>query len=460
MHATERAAKVEPMKTRDLLRRHGLFDAKVPRYTSYPPATRFTAEIGPVQAADWQASVAPGTEISLYIHIPFCRRLCWFCACRTQGTKTDNPLPGYVSSLIAEIDAVAARLPAGVKLSRLHLGGGTPTILPADQIDRLLGHLFGKLPLAQRAEFSVEIDPTEVDARRLDALVDAGMTRASLGVQDFDAQVQAAIGRTQSLSRTAQVIDMLRRRGVNSINIDLLYGLPLQTRRSLAETTKAVLALQPDRLALFGYAHVPWMSKRQVMIRDSDLPSPEERFDLFNAVALKLMGAGYLQIGIDHFAKPGDGLADALAQGTLRRNFQGYTDDISDTLIGLGASAISRFPQGYVQNASATAAYARAIAATGNAAYRGIRLGRRDKMIGDVIERLMCYGRVDLASFAPDTAAKAAAWLQDSWRDFADVASFDGQILSIHRAARPLVRVIAAHLGQDGNSATRHSSAI
>ena len=232
----------------------GLFDARVPRYTSYPTAPQFASAVGPADFAAWVRAIAPGSEISLYLHVPFCRRLCWFCACRTQGTSSDTPVRAYAEVLKAEIALLSQALPPGVTLSRLHWGGGTPTMLAPDLIRNLSAAIFRTAPMARGGEFSVEIDPDEIDAPRLDALVTAGMNRASIGVQDFDPEIQAAIGREQSYELTAQVVEMIRARGVTSLNADILLGLPHQTPGRITASVEQLLSLNPDRVALYGYA--------------------------------------------------------------------------------------------------------------------------------------------------------------------------------------------------------------
>ncbi len=377
--------------------RHALLTARVPRYTSYPPADRFTAAVAAPQMAAWLGAVPPGAPVSLYVHVPFCRRLCWFCACRTQGTRSDAPLDRYLDHLACEVAAVADRLPP-VAVSALHLGGGTPTLLAPDRLDRLAAMLSRAFPIGAATEVAVEIDPTESDDARLDALARMGLSRASIGVQDFDEAVQAAIGRRQSAEVTATAVHGLRARGVSSVNVDLLYGLPFQTADSLDRTVDTVIDLGADRIALYGYAHVPWVARRQVLIPERALPRPEARLDLSDRARARLLAAGYVAVGIDHFAKPDDPLARAAAQGRLRRNFQGYTTDAAQTLIALGPSAISRFPQGYVQNAPATDAWQAALSRGELPAVRGVALTPADRAAAAVIEALMCRGRVDLSA--------------------------------------------------------------
>ncbi|QPH54194.1 oxygen-independent coproporphyrinogen III oxidase [Pontivivens ytuae] len=451
------------MKNVQQLRDLGLFDARVPRYTSYPTAARFTDAVGSAQTAEWLRAMPAGTDISLYVHVPFCRRLCWFCACRTQGTSTLAPLLPYLATIKQEIGLIAEELPPGTRLARLHWGGGTPTLLSRELIAELAGAIFERLPLAPGAEFSVEIDPTELDEERMDALAAVGLTRASVGIQDFDPAIQALIGRSQSYAETRAAVEGLRDRGVLSLNADMLYGLPDQTPQQIAESMQQLLSLTPDRVALFGYAHVPWMARRQAMIRTESLPGPEARLDLFETARELLAWDGYREIGIDHFARPTDGLARAAATGELRRNFQGYTDDPSEVLIGIGASAISRFPQGYAQNAAATAPYQAAVRGGRLATARGHAFAGEDLLRSDVIEALMCEFAVDLEAVArrhdadPGLLEPMAA---SALATFADVLERDGPVLRITRVGRPLARIIARSFDAYAMDPAGHSAAI
>ena len=250
----------------------------------------------------------------------------------------------YIDTLLTEIAMLGRTLPKGVTLSRLHWGGGTPTLLSPDMIREVAQAVFDVAPLAPNAEFSVEIDPNEVDQARMDALAEMGMTRASIGVQDFDPEIQTVIGRIQSFETTKRAVDMIRDHGIQSLNTDILFGLPHQTKERITESVQKLLALSPDRVALYGYAHVPWMAKRQQMIPSDALPTPQERLRLFETARRLFLWDDYTEIGIDHFARKGDGLDIAARTGRLRRNFQGYTDDTSEVLIGLGASAGSYYP--------------------------------------------------------------------------------------------------------------------
>jgi len=443
--------------------RLGLFDARVPRYTSYPTAPQFAGGVDAEQFGDWVRAIPVGAAISLYVHVPFCRRLCWFCACRTQGISSDTPLRRYLDGLKTEIRLLKAQLTPGVRLSRLHWGGGTPTLLPAAMISELAEAIFDAVPMGDHAEFSVEIDPNEIDEARLTALAAAGMNRASVGVQDFDPEIQTTIGRDQSYEVTHDAIAAIRARGVASLNADILYGLPHQTTARIAESVQKLLSLSADRVALYGYAHVPWMARRQLMIPTGAIPRPEERLALFETARKLFKRDGYREIGIDHFARPEDGLAVAQSMGRLRRNFQGYTDDTAEVLLGLGASSISRFPQGYAQNASATGAYLKAAQARGFATHRGHAFIDEDRLRGRIIEALMCDFRVSteeiVERFAIDRG-RLSEMFSNAAKAFPGMLDISDEGLAIPPRARPLTRMIARCFDAYDLSKDRHSSAI
>jgi oxygen-independent coproporphyrinogen III oxidase len=445
------------------LAQHGLFDARVPRYTSYPTAPHFGTGVGPQDFRAWIGAIPEGSEVSLYLHVPFCRRLCWFCACRTQGTTSDAPVIAYVETLKAELALLRDLLPRGVTLSRLHWGGGTPTLLSADLMQALAEAIFAIAPMAAGGEFSVEIDPNEIDDARLDALAASGMNRASIGVQDFDPLIQKSIGREQSYALTRDIADRIRARGVASLNADILYGLPHQTKSRIADSVQKLLSLSPDRVALYGYAHVPWMSRRQQMIPSDAMPTPEERLELFETARKLFTWDGYQEIGIDHFAKPEDGMARAQRNGTLKRNFQGYTDDPAPVLIGLGASSISRFPQGYAQNASGTAEHTKAIRAGQFSTHRGHRFAGEDTLRARIIEALMCDFAVSRAELLRDfnvTPARLDALLQGAAAEFRGMVRLTDEAFVIPDRAKPLTRMIARAFDAYDSEKARHSSAI
>lgn len=370
-------------------------ERSVPRYTSYPTAPHFTDGVCGATYRRWLTELAPTAPVSLYLHIPFCDELCWFCACRTQGSRNYRPVSRYLDLLVTEIGKIAALVGHDHPISQVHWGGGSPTILSPEDMHRLAATVHEHFPLSRDAEFAVEIDPRDMTGPRLDALASVGLRRASIGVQDFEPRVQEAIGRRQGYEITRNVVEGLRARGVKGINIDLLYGLPGQTAETLMSTIEKVIGLQPDRLALFGYAHVPWMARRQKMIDESILPGTTLRRRQASLAAQMLREAGYVAIGIDHFAKPEDAMAKAAADRTLRRNFQGYTVDTAVALIGMGASAIGSMPQGYVQNDPSTAGYQKAIEAGQLATTRGKAFTADDCARRDAIEQILCHFSLD-----------------------------------------------------------------
>jgi len=439
-------------------------EAKVPRYTSYPTSPHFHEGIGEAEVLAWISALGPGDRVSLYLHIPYCDKLCWFCACHTKHTLRYEPVAKYLDALRAEIDLIAARLPAGVLVDAIHFGGGSPTLLtPRDFVD-LVGMLRDAMPVHQSTTLSVEIDPSDMTEEKLDALAEAGLTRASLGVQDFDLRVQQVINRMQSFELTRSVVDGVRARGAASVNLDLLYGLPLQTLDSVQRTVSQSLELRPDRIALFGYAHVPWFKKHQTMIDEAWLPGPNDRLQQSLAAAETIKAAGYVPIGIDHFALPGDGLAIAASEGRLRRNFQGYTDDACDTLIGLGPSSVSRFRRGYVQNIPATGDYEARVKAGHLATARGAGLSDDDIAAGWVIERLMCdfEFRTDelLERHGPPGQALVDKAVEISADQTSGLLQEDGRFV-IAEEYRSITRTVAARFDAYLNlGAARHSAAV
>jgi oxygen-independent coproporphyrinogen-3 oxidase len=359
--------------------------APLPRYTSYPTANHF-APVAPADYRKWLGLLEDDAALSLYMHVPFCNDLCWYCACSTKATHRYEPVARYLDTLEAEIATVAGLLPRRHRVTHLHWGGGSPDILSAADITRLGDTFRRHFQFDARAEFAIEIDPRLMTVAKADAMAGAGVNRISIGVQDFDPAVQAAIGRMQGFDVTRTTVEMFRDRGVASVNFDLVYGLPHQTLASLTRTIEQVLALSPDRIAMFGYAHLPGRATNQKLIDEAALPGAVERFAMARQVTTLLERAGYQQLGLDHFAK----LDDSLSTQPLNRNFQGYTTDSSETLIGLGASAIGKLPQGYVQNAVAVGDYAKRVADHGLASARGRALTADDRLRAYVIERLMC----------------------------------------------------------------------
>jgi oxygen-independent coproporphyrinogen-3 oxidase len=441
------------------------YDVRVPRYTSYPTAPQFRPAIGADSYRGWLAALPDGVPVSLYLHVPFCAQLCWYCGCHTTAVTRRAPMDAYADSLLAEIDLVAAAIGRRLPATHVHWGGGTPHALPAERMQQVMTRLRNAFALAPDAEIAVEIDPRTADAAVLDGLAAMGVTRASLGVQDFDPAVQRAVNRMQSYEQTWACAAGLRARGVRSINLDLIYGLPHQTGQGFAATVRRALDLAPDRVAVFGYAHVPWMKRHQALIAEADLPDRAARHRQMRAAHDALTKAGYVPIGLDHYARPGDALARAAAGGTLRRNFQGYTTDAAPVLIGLGASAIGSLPQGYVQNAAPLPEYRARLREGRLATVRGVALSAEDALRRDVIEQLMCHGHVDLAATAARHQAGAGA-LAGAAPALAALAAdgviaWDGRRVAVRPAARVLLRAVAAAFdAYHRPDAQRHAPAV
>jgi len=407
---------------------------RVPRYTSYPTAPHFSPAVNDLEYRSWLRDFPDGDPVSLYLHIPFCREMCWYCGCHTTVTRRRAPVSRYTSTLVREIGLVASEVEGKLQVGHVHWGGGSPTLLtPADValIHRALKDHFTLDPMAESA---VEIDPRTLTPELAGAFARAGVNRASVGVQSFDPQVQTAINRVQSFETTAAAVRVLREHGIPAINFDLVYGLPLQTVQSCVDTVDQALRLQPDRFAVFGYAHVPSFKAHQRKIDESALPDPLERNEQADAIARALIVRGYRQIGLDHFALPGDSLALAAETGKLHRNFQGYTTDTCPSLLGFGASAIGRLTQGFVQNATRIPDYEGHIGAGRLATARACRIGDEDNRRGAIIERLMCNYRADVGL----VDAPLDQLIEDGL-----VRRF-GDVIEVVEEAKPLVRVIAA----------------
>lgn len=437
----------------------------VPRYTSYPTAPHFHPGVDAVVVRGWMDALEGDDEISLYLHIPYCDRLCWFCACHTKQTRHYAPVATFLHSLHREIETVGRLVSGRGKVRAVHFGGGSPTMLKPDDILALGRALRDRFDFLDDASLSVEIDPNDMDEGRLDAFAAIGMTRASLGVQDFDPKVQRAINREQSFALTRSIVDAVRARGVASVNLDLLYGLPHQTCESVATTVAQALTLAPDRLALFGYAHVPWFKKHQTMIDEAWLPDSAARLAQSQLTARLIVEAGYEALGLDHFAKPEDTLAIAARAGKIRRNFQGYTEDQCETLIGLGPSSISRYRQGYAQNIVATGEYEKAVNSGQVATARGIEFSVDDQARGWVIERLMCQFAFSATDLVERFGNVGQRLLCEASRlaiaSAGQVLRLEGESFVVPEESRPLVRTVAAKFDKYlKNGIGRHSAAV
>jgi oxygen-independent coproporphyrinogen-3 oxidase len=436
-----------------------LAEQSVPRYTSYPTAPHFSASVGAATYSQWLAELDPAATLSVYLHVPYCAELCRYCGCNTKVVRRQQPLDAYAALLTREIELIGACI-AGRRALSIHWGGGTPSTLGPDRLVALAERIGGTFDCRHIAEHAIELDPRHVERPLAQALGRIGINRVSLGVQEFSPRVQQAIGRIQPYETVAQAVALLREVGIRDLNFDLMYGLPHQTRQDLHDTITRAHALGPSRIALFGYAHVPWLKSHQRLIDPTALPGATERLVQAAAARGALIALGYVPVGFDHFARPSDSLAQTAAAGRLRRNFQGYTTDNADALIGLGASAIGRLPQGFVQNAADIGGYTRAIEAGTFATARGIALSDDDRLRGQVIERLMCDFAVDLDTFA---TREAFADALDTLAPLAEegLVSIKGRRITLTEAGRPFVRLAAAAFDAYlGRGAARHSRAV
>lgn len=428
-----------------LIRRYG--GLAVPRYTSYPTAAEFTSTVGPSNHEAWLRQLDLRDSVSIYLHVPYCRQLCHYCGCHTKVARRDEVIQAYREKLEDEIWLVARHLQGPFKIARLHWGGGTPSILGIDGLASVMEVLDQHGSFDEGFEHAIELDPRFVDDALARGLVSIGVNRVSLGVQDLDPDVQVAIGRVQPLSVVTNAANMLRAAGIERLNFDLMYGLPRQSIASIEATCTQVLALRPDRIACYGYAHMPRRKAQQRLIDESTLPVPDARFLQSRKVAEIFGRSGYVPIGLDHFARPDDPLAVASRSGRLRRNFQGYTDDDRATLLAFGASAISQLPEGYVQNKADIGTYMRMIGEGKLASSRGYRLKPDDRVRASIIEALMCNFRIDLSLLGENaTYADELALLRPLVAD--GLVTLRNGILSVTEAGRPFVRVAAAVFDQ------------
>ncbi|MBP6014165.1 MAG: oxygen-independent coproporphyrinogen III oxidase [Alphaproteobacteria bacterium] len=448
-----------------MVTRSELLSARVPRYTSYPTAPHFNAGVGGATVHGWLSDLPLDAPLSLYFHIPFCDRLCWFCGCHTRVVNSYVPIAAYVDVLLREFDMVGEVLGQGRPVTHIHFGGGSPTMLSPRDIARIAGAIRGRFDVRPSAEFAVEIDPRTLRADVVDAFAQAGVTRASLGVQDINPQVQRAVNRWQPMAQTREAVERLRDAGITALNVDLMYGLPHQTVDDVRRTIDEVQTLAPQRVAIFGYAHVPDMKRHQQLIDAATLPGGEERLQQYDAANAAMIAYGYAPIGLDHFARADDPMAVALRTGTLSRNFQGYTTDAAAALIGFGASAISAFPQGYAQNDTDAAGYRGKIRRGEPATVRGRAVTADDRVRRAIIERLMCDLAVDLSSIAADYDCGPNAFAVERERLAAlqaeGLVDVDGYRLRIPDEARAGLRLVCAVFDSYLQpQAARHAAAV
>ncbi len=429
------------------------FDISGPRYTSYPTADRMHTGFGPKDYSEElrRRGERPDEPVSLYFHVPFCETLCYYCGCNKIPTKNHGRSAPYLDSVEQELRLVSGLLDARLPVTQLHWGGGTPTFLSDDEAARLMDMTHAHFALQSGGEFSIEIDPRKVGARRVEHLARLGFNRMSVGVQDFAPEVQQAVNRIQSVEETREVIDAARGCGFASVSVDLIYGLPLQNVASFGRTLEQVIALSPDRIALYSYAHLPHVFKPQRRINADDLPSPDVKLKLLGMAIAALEEAGYVYIGMDHFAKPDDELARAQREGQLHRNFQGYSTHADIDLLAFGVSGISNVDGCYAQNAKTIDEYTEMLAFGKLPIARGVRLTPDDRLRRTAIQRLMCDFRLDLQAlgdeFSVDPSAtfgadlQRLAPLQDA--GLVERAGPGGMTVQVTPQGRLLVRVVA-----------------
>ena len=439
--------------------------ARVPRYTSYPTAPHFDARVTGKTVEGWMRALPRETPLSLYVHIPFCDSLCWFCGCHTRVVNAYNPVAHYLGVLRREIENAVSVLGHGRPVKHIHFGGGSPTMLRPDDWLRLSDDLSEMFRIERDAEFAVEIDPRGLKPELVQALALSGVNRASVGLQDVNPDVQRAVNRWQPINVTRDAVERLRGEGIAALNLDLMYGLPHQTVDGVRRTIDAAVALRPNRIAVFGYAHVPEMKAHQNLIDIKALPGPDERLAQYHAAHAQLLASGFEVIGLDHYALPSDPMAVARRAGALRRNFQGYTTDKARALIGFGASAISEYPEGYAQNAAATPDWRARIASGEMGIARGHTLSPDDRLRRAVIEALMCGLSADIDAIARRYGERPSLF-EPEFESLAALAKeglcwIDGWRITIPEDARAGVRIVAAAFDAYLNPAqARHAVAV
>ena len=426
-------------------------DYSVPRYTSYPTAPNFNDKINNDNYESWLKKLDKNKKISLYIHIPFCSSLCYFCACNTSVVNKYKPIENYVNLLLREIEILGEKLESKFNVSHIHFGGGTPSILKGAELWLIMQSIKKRFNILKDCKIAMEIDPRFFKQNLTIILNDCGFDRISIGVQDFSRKVQTLINRGQSFEITEETINHLRENNISNINIDLIYGLPKQTVRTFTDTLEKISILRPERISAFGYAHVPWMKKHQRLIKAKPLDN-ENRLKFYSLASNYFLSNGYEPFGIDHFAVKSSSIIQNLKNRKLHRNFQGYTEDDAEVLIGIGASSISSLPNGYVQNIAKITDYMRSLKKNKLPISRGYELKTKDKIYSNVIKELMCYLNVDLKQVTKKFSKDINLFSSNikKLKPFIDAGyvEFQNFVLSIKPEARPLVRIICSVFDQ------------
>ena len=432
----------------EVLQRH---DKAGPRYTSYPTAPHFHDGFGERQLAEaLAASNGLGKALSLYVHVPFCSSPCFYCGCNRVITRDRSRGQAYVARVLAEADLLASHVDPRREVIQLHLGGGTPNFLTRDALAELVSGLRRRFTFSfsPSRDFSIELDPRFIDRDDVALLAELGFNRASLGIQDFDPSVQVAINRVQGVGQTLDILQACRDYGMRSVNVDLIYGLPGQTPQGFGRTLQQVLALRPDRLAVYGYAHLPHVFRAQRQIDEAQLPAPEQKLALLGLAVQQLMAAGYQYIGMDHFALPEEDLSRAQRAGQLHRNFMGYTTHADTDLLGLGVSAISNVGASYSQNPRDLPSWEAAVDAGHMPVWRGLQLDPDDVLRAEIIQQLMCHGETDVAAVCAEHGVQFDTYFADALPRLAALQAdglaevIEGRV-RVTEQGRPLLRLLA-----------------
>ncbi len=443
------------------------YEGNFPRYTSYPTAPYFSDKVNTDVYKNWLLSLEDNQEVSFYFHIPFCHQLCWYCGCFTKITQRYKPIKDYLGSLIGEIDVISKIIKnKNLQVCHIHFGGGSPNILSVEDFELLTQKIKDSFVIKNDAEIAIEIDPRTTDKSKIISYVKSGINRVSIGVQDFDSDVQLAINRVQDFDVVNNCINLCRQNGIDSINIDLIYGLPKQTIQSIIKTIDLSVKLNPSRIALFAYAHVKWKKKHMRLIFDEDLPDSSNRIEMYDVASNKIKEAGYFAIGLDHFSKENDEMYLAFVRKDLRRNFQGYSTDKSDVVIGFGISSIGYFKQGYVQNTLDFEEYKQNILDNKLAVKKGIAINKEDKIRKFVIDSIMCYMSVDLKmvcakfNLSDEHFISEIAKLKVLQED--GLITFNNNVITVNSKAVQICRVVSSVFDQnyDNSEILRYSKSI
>ncbi|WP_417793289.1 oxygen-independent coproporphyrinogen III oxidase [Terasakiella pusilla] len=424
------------------------YDLRVPRYTSYPTSPHFLDTKTDADYRAWLKDLDPTVGVSLYIHIPFCDEMCSFCGCYTKIVKRYDPITEYLNYVHKEIELLAEALPARMTAKHVHWGGGSPTMLKAEDWRSIIDKLKQHFDIDESSELAVELDPRTATEEYVKAISEAGINRASIGVQDFHEEVQVAINRIQPFDVTKNVVGWLKKYGINSINFDLLYGLPFQTTERVLDMVDRAVSLDPKRFAVFGYAHVPWMKSHMKLIPEEALPNAKERWEQMEAAANRLVEHGFVKVGLDHYARPDDEMTLAMKEERLHRNFQGYTVDNNPVMLPLGASSIGQTPTGYIANVQPLHDYKRMIDEGILPIGRTCKLTDEDILRRAVIEQIMCNMKVDLPKMCRDhnVAENFFAAEEEKLHPLVEdgLCTLENGVLTLPEEGRPLMRMVAS----------------